>query len=223
MGEDNNFDIMIKNLILIAFIAVVMISCDTTEDIFENSNMIPVLTLKGGSHSDYGRHKYDSVKLENIFYDLDYRIIDEENIHLIIDIDSIFRYEVKDNRITIGTEKIGSSNIYLSVKDSWGKEDTITFNLTCFENKAPIAHLEIVKLNKEREYTLNASLSYDQDAKHGGEVILYRFYVNGKEIEKRFVDSISYTFPKEGEYKVGVQVKDNNEVWSPIVTQTINI
>ena len=212
-----------KNLIYIVFIAIALASCDSSEDMFKDTDKAPIVNIKGDRHTSFGKHQNDSLKLIKLYYYLEYKVEDEENIELEVQIDSIFRYEIKNDKIILGATKTGSSNIYITATDSWGKQDKVTFNLTCFNNLTPVATLKVEPLTNAREYKLDASASYDMDAKYGGKINLYRFYVNDKEIEKTYHSDMSYTFPKNGEYKVGVQVKDNNDEWSRLIQKTIII
>ena len=210
--------------VLYLFLSLALLaSCDTGEDSFYDSNETPTISIKGPSHASFGRYKSDSIKFENVYYSLDYLIQDEEKLHIDVHIDSVFRYEIEEDKIVIGAEKVGSSNIYITVTDAWKREDKLVFNLTCFKNLPPVASLKINPLQNVREYTFKAGGSYDRDAKYGGRIVLYRFFVNSKEIEKSFHSYMNYTFPKNGEYKIGVQVKDNNDEWSALVQKTVTI
>lgn len=212
-----------KNILYILAIVTILSSCDNSEDMFKDANNTPTITIKGGSNTSYGKHQNDSIKYEDVYYSLDYKIEDEESLKIEVKVDSIYRFEIKEDKIVFGTDKVGSSKIYITAVDSWGKKDELIFQLTCFKNLKPIAVLEVTPLTSVREYKIDASRSYDQDAKHGGKIDLYRFYVNGKEIEKTFHSYMNFTFPKTGEYKIGVQVKDNNDEWSELVQKTIII
>ena len=214
---------IMKNIIYILIIAISLVSCDSGEDMFKDSDQAPLLSIKGARHDSFGKHQKDSLKLEELYYSLDYKVEDEENIELDVQVDSIFRIEIKEDKIIIGAIKEGTSNIYITATDSWGKQDKITFKLTCFKNLSPVAALEIEPLSDVREYKLDASASYDQDQRYGGKVDLYRFFVNEKEIEKTFHTEMNYIFPSTGEYKVAVQVKDNNDQWSNHAQKTITI
>ena len=214
---------MKKLFFIITCTAIIFSSCDTTDDVFESSNTSPVLSLKSPYNTSFGDLGNDSIKISQEYYNLDFKIEDEELLTLDVEIDSIFKFEVKDNQIIFGAEKEGTSNITITVTDSWKNSDQVQFKLTCFTNLPAKAALEIKALSKIREKLLDASKSIDLDERYGGEIILYRFFVNGKEIEKTYHKAVSYTFPEVGEYRVGVQVMDNNEEWSSIVYQTINI
>ncbi len=213
---------MNKYTILIA-LAIAFVACDTSEDYFKDSNLSPEILVKGQLQKTFSKELQDSVKLENTFYTLHYQLKDEEAIQVAVQVDSIFRYEINDETIIFGAEKAGTSNIYISAIDSWDRKAEVTIKLTCFKNLPPVSSLEVVALANEREYKLDAAKSLDQDAKYGGKITLYRFYINGKEIDKTYHSELNYTFPKTGEYKVGVQVQDNNGDWSKIAIRTINI
>ncbi|SMO89493.1 hypothetical protein SAMN06265379_11246 [Saccharicrinis carchari] len=212
-----------KNTLYLFLSLTLLASCDTGEDSFYHSNQAPTISIKGHSHTDFGKHQSDSVKFEEVYYQLDYLVLDEEKLDIDVAVDSIFRYEIEEDKIVFGAEKIGASNVYITVTDAWKREDKLLFNLTCFENLPPVASLQIDALQNVREYKFDAKGSYDTDAKYGGKIVLYRFFVNDKEIEKSYHTYMNYTFPKSGEYKIGVQVKDNNDEWSAIVQKTLTI
>lgn len=212
-----------KNTLYLFAVLATLSSCDTSEDMFKEKNTAPIITIKGGSNLSFGKHQNDSLKYEDVYYSMYYKIKDEELLKIEVKVDSIYRFEIEGDKIIFGAKKEGSSKIYLTTIDSWGKKDELIFQLTCFSNLKPIAVLEITSLASTREYKIDASKSYDQDAKSGGVITLYKFFVNGKEIEKTYHPYMNYTFPKTGEYKIGVQVKDNNNEWSGLVQKTIVI
>lgn len=212
-----------NKLIYIAVLITLLSSCDNGEDMFKENDNTPDLTIRGDNHTSYGRYTQDSLKFEDIYYSLHYLIEDEEDLEINIKVDSIFLFEIEKHKVVFGAQKVGSSNIYITVTDSWDKKDEITFNLTCFENLEPVADFEVEPLSGDREFRIDGSKSYDRDAKYGGNIVLYRFFVLGKQIDKMYHSAINYVFPSSGQFKVGLQVQDNNGDWSSLVQATISI
>lgn len=128
-----------------------------------------------------------------------------------------FYVEPGDNDFTCNFEGSGflSANIYL--KDGFTEVYSKTFYVSLFENLTP--HVKITGLINSTNvmtYDIDASQSYDRDAKYGGEIISYQYVVDGGEPIITVQSSYSHTFATNGSHVIEVSVKDNDEVWSVV-------
>ncbi len=198
----------------------ILCSCDSSEDYFAADNAAPEISYKAEGDYSYNDFSADTVKLSNSYYDLYFKIEDEENLDLTIETE--LRYEIySDNDyVRFALDEEGTFSVGISCMDSWELSDNKYFNLVIYGNTAPIASLVVTQI-EGREWEIDASGSYDQD--DDDEIATYRYFVNDKEIDKTYHSSINYIFPKDTTYEVGLQVQDNNGTWSEEVTQTINI
>jgi hypothetical protein len=129
-----------------------------------------------------------------------------------------------EEKITIKSKKNETGNFKIYTTDSFGASDEITIKFTCFDNLIPIAILDIEDIPETIfEKKLNATNSYDPDAEHGGGIAIYRFFVNGKEIDKTYHPYMNYTFPLPGQYEIGLEVRDSDNKWSNRTTKTVII
>jgi hypothetical protein len=203
-----------------------MASCDTTDDYFSGNNNTPILLVKGPFDTEYSVKQTDSMKISQGIYKLDFKISDEEKIDLSVETDPLYNHEFIEgmDRVVFGTDKTGVGTITVYARDSWGKTARVNIALTCFSNIKPVSSLAVSPIEGQtREILIDASASFDADQKYGGKISLYRFFVNGREIDKTYHSKINFTYPKTGEYEIGVQVMDNDNEWSPITYKTIKL
>lgn len=206
------------------FVAMLVTSCDTSQDIFGSGNEAPRLLIKRPNDSVFGRKQTDTTKLNNGKYLLSYRIDDDESLDVSVSADPLFTAKTANGVVTVVPKGTGVGTLKLTVEDSWGSKDEITLQLTCIDNLLPKALLEVSDVqNFNSEKLIDASKSIDMDGAYGGRITLYRFLVNGKEIDKTYHPYIYYTFPSSGQFEVGLQVMDNNSQWSTVVYRKINI
>ncbi|BCE00974.1 PKD domain-containing protein [Marinicellulosiphila megalodicopiae] len=92
--------------------------------------------------------------------------------------------------------------VKLTVRDEFGLEDTITKNVSISapSNYKPIA--SFVMTQNFMNVSLDATMSSDQD----GEVVSYRWFIDGKTFNGSMVD---YTFNAEGTYTISLTVEDD--------------
>lgn len=216
---------MKRFFIIQILISLIITSCNTAEDYFRKFNEKPEITVRGINDADFSKKESDSAKV-NTNYILYYKITDaeEENLKVQVAYDHAFTCEIFDDKVIIVSKSPAKGKIRLFTKDSFDAMDEVIMELKFFDNQPPVAILEIEDIpDYPFEKILNGSESYDPDSSLGGNISLYRFLVNGKEIEKTYHSSIKYTFPESKEYKVGLAVRDNNGVWSQITYKTIKI
>ena len=214
-----------KKLLYILTIGLITTSsCTNTDDVFKKDNSSPLIKLKGEYANEYSKNAIDSTKITQQYYELKYKIEDEENKSL--QVGTNLRYEtIKENHsgtIKFALDAIGEFDINISYRDSWGQKDNIEFKLIVFNNLPPVAKLEVSEISNN-EWLIDASTSYDRDKNFQGKIVLYRYFVNKKEIDKTYHSSIKYVFPESDTYEIGVQVKDNDNEWSELVYKTIKI
>ena len=118
----------------------------------------------------------------------------------------------------------GQVKLRFHVTDRQNLSDTATLTLTTFKNLAPVGNLNPSYLgeNSPYEYNLDASGSYDVDHNFGGYIKEYIYNIDN-EVIKTTRSSIKYIFPEPGTYNVQLQVKDNDDVLSTIISKQITV
>jgi len=208
---------MKKYLFLIqALILILIISaCDTSSDYYQQENLDPQILVKGPYDNDFGRKTLDSTKFDRGDYVLFYKILDEEELTLTITHDPAFTVQLDKEKIIVSATERCRGELKLNTEDTFGASDEMKILLTFFGNLPPVAILEIEDVpGFYYEKKIDASKSYDPDEKYGGKIVLYRFLINGKEIQKEYHPFMYYTFPRTGNYDVRIQVMDDEEEWS---------
>jgi hypothetical protein len=216
---------MKRLLILQIIILALLNACNTTDDYFKQFNHKPELTVKGMTDSEFSKMTSDSMKV-NCEYLLYYNIFDEEGEELeaFVNCERRFKYTIDNEKIAIIADRPGKWKFNVIATDSYGATDEVSIEFICFNNLAPVAMLEIEDIpGFQNEKRLNASKSYDPDSKYGGGIDMYRFYVNGKEIDKTYHSSINYAFPLSGKYILSLRVRDTDGEWSEMVSETTTI
>ena len=114
----------------------------------------------------------------------------------------------------------GLNRITFTVTDKLGATNEANLELTTFKNLAPVAQYVIysIGLNDPLEYEIDATKSYDRDAKYGGTVERYYFYVNDVEIGARMGDNpkLKWIFDQKKTYKITVKVQDGDGTYAEI-------
>lgn len=124
--------------------------------------------------------------------------------------------EIKNGNHTLHyapTTITGTSLIVLEAKDQFDKIASKKIEIVTFDNLAPAAYMKVVTptVSANKEYLLDASGSFDRDAKFGGTIVSYTFTINGKSFET--VDgspTASWIFGNKGKYNISVSVKDSD-------------
>lgn len=211
-----------KIYFLLIIITGVFYSCDSTDDCFSDDNTTPEIDYKAVGETSYTNFDTDSAKLSEDHYDLYFSITDEETLDLNIETDLRYEIDSTNSYVRFALDDEGTYPIVLSCTDGWNVSDSKSLDLIIYDNLIPVASLSLTQIDG-REYKIDASDSYDQDQDDGGEIALYRYYVNDIEIDKTYHSSIKYIFPENDTYEVSLQVKDNDDQWSEITSQTITI
>jgi hypothetical protein len=197
-------------------------SCDNREDYFIDINKAPTLSLVKNGLEINGSTLSDSLKIGEP-YSLQYSISDEEKISILV------IQEQGEDLIKIGSELIsftgvneGQSHVTLQAKDSFGEEAKFSLQFTVFRNIAPVASFIVKKIgiSSPFEYEVDATASYDKDAKFNGKIVEYEYTLNNYTFSTT-LSKIRYIFGSAGQKLIKVRVKDNSGDWSDIVSQYV--
>lgn len=120
-------------------------------------------------------------------------------------------------------QQVGKNNITFKLEDKYNETSEAKLELFVFDNLLPVAAFSTDSLNSAtREYSFDATASYDQDQNYGGQVVAYEWNING------FVFTtpkpiIKHVFSSAGTYLIRLRVMDNNRAYSQIVERRITI
>ena len=204
--------------------ALLATSCDNRKDYFIEVNKTPSLTVLKDGVEVTGGTLTDSVKIGNP-YALQYYIQDEETLALNdTQIQGDNGVSIGESIVTFSGINEGLSRVTLWAKDAFGAESTFSLNFTVFRNLPPALHMtvSIVAIASPYEVEADASLSYDRDARFGGQIALYE-YTFGNYTFTSALSKVRYIFGSAGQKKVSVRVKDNSGDWSALGSQYITM
>jgi hypothetical protein len=197
-------------------------SCDNRKDYFIEVNNAPILSLVKNGVELTGSTLADSLKIgEPISFH--YVITDEEKIRIQV------TQEQQKSTVDIGSELItftgvteGQDLVTLSANDSFNKEATFSITFTVFRNIAPVASFTVKKIgvSSPYEYEVDASASYDKDARFNGKIVEYEYTLNNYTFSTT-LSKIRYIFGSAGQKQIRVRVKDNNGDWSALVSEYV--
>jgi hypothetical protein len=197
-------------------------SCDNREDYFIDINKAPTLSLVKNGLELKGSTLSDSLKIGEPYL-LHYIIIDEEKISIRV------IQEKKENLVEIGSEIVtftgvgdGQNHVTLLAEDSFGASAEFSISFTVFRNIAPVASFIVKKIGVSSpfEYEVDATASYDKDAKFNGKIVEYEYTLNNYTFSTT-LSKIRYIFGSAGQKLIKVRVKDNSGDWSDIVSQYV--
>jgi hypothetical protein len=197
-------------------------SCDNRKDYFIEVNNAPILSLVKNGVELTGSTLADSLKIgEPISFH--YVITDEEKIRIQV------AQEQQKSKVDVGTELIsfmgvteGQDQITLLAKDSFDEEATFSITFTVFRNIAPVALFTVTKIgvSSPYEYKVDASGSYDKDARFNGKIVEYEYTLNNYTFSTT-LSKIRYIFGSAGQKLIKVRVKDNTGDWSALVSEYV--
>ncbi len=197
-------------------------SCDNRKDYFIEVNKAPILTLVKNGVELTGNTLLDSLKIGEPF-SLNYFISDEEKLRIQI------THEQQQSTVDIGSELIsftgvteGQAQVTLMAKDSFNEEAKFSISFTVFRNIAPVALFSVKKISVSSpyEYEVDASASYDKDARFNGKIIEYEYTLANYKFSST-LSKIRYVFGSAGQKQIRVRVKDNSGDWSGLVSQYV--
>jgi len=210
-------------LVLFAFSGQLFFSsCDNREDYFIEVNKAPSLTLLKNGVELTGNTLSDSLKIGDPF-SLHYFISDEEKIRIQV------TQEQQQSIVDVGSELIsftgvteGQDQITLMAKDSFNEEAKFSISFTVFRNIPPVALFSVKKIgvSSPYEYEVDASASYDKDARFNGKIVEYEYTLANYKFSSP-LSKVRYVFGSSGQKQIRVRVKDNNGDWSSQVSQYV--
>jgi len=214
----------IKFCLVLSVLAVQLFfsSCDNRKDYFIEVNKAPSLTIVKNGVELMGNTLSDSLKIGEPF-SLHYFISDEEKIRIQV------TQEQQQSIVDVGSELIsftgvteGQDQVTLNAKDSFGASAEFSISFTIFRNIAPVASFVVKKIGVSSpfEYEVDATASYDKDAKFNGKIVEYEYTLNNYTFSTT-LSKIRYIFGSAGQKLIKVRVKDNSGDWSDIVSQYV--
>jgi hypothetical protein len=218
-----------RGVLLLIILPLIFQSCDKRHDYYNSINSTPVIEFRKFNTLDsYVKEFTDSTKKRNPVYELEVNLSDEEALTLRysanIASDKIIMKNKNHFIITLDTTKIGTHTFTFKSIDSFGKEGQESAKIIVFKNLIPEAEFEIKNIGTldPREYVIDASKSYDRDAKYGGKVVLYEYRIQQMggnlfySLSNHPSSSIKYIFPEKGTYTIGVGCIDDEGAVSSI-------
>jgi len=197
-------------------------SCDNRKDYFIDVNRPPILTIVKNGVELTGNTLSDSLKIGEPF-SLHYFISDEEKIRI-----QVIK-EQQQSTVDVGSELIsitgvteGQNLVTLIAKDSFNEEAKFSILFTVFSNIAPVALFTVKKIGVSSpfEYEVDASASYDKDARFNGKIVEYEYTLANYKFSST-LSKIRYVFGSAGQKQIRVRVKDNSGDWSDQVSEYV--
>ena len=197
-------------------------SCDNREDYFVGVNKAPTLSLIKNGVALEGKTHSDSLKI-GVPLSLQYSIQDEEKIILQVS------QEQPKSSFEVGAEIIsfigateGQNIVNLTAKDSFNEEAKFSITFTVFRNIAPVASfsVKIIGVSSPYEYEVDASGSYDKDARFNGKITEYEYTLANYKFSTT-LSKVRYVFGSAGQKQIRVRVMDNSGDWSSQVSEYV--
>lgn len=197
-------------------------SCDNREDYFIDVNKAPSLSIVKNGVTLEGNTLTDSLKI-GVPLSLQYFIQDEEKILLNVSQEQPkSTFEVDPELISFTGQAEGQNIFNLTAKDSFGQEAKFSITFTVFRNIAPVAQFSVKKIgvSSPYEYEVDASASYDKDARFNGKITEYEYTLANFKFSSP-LSRVRYVFGSAGQKQIRVRVKDNSEDWSSQVSEYV--
>jgi hypothetical protein len=197
-------------------------SCDSREDYFIDVNKAPTLSLVRNGVALEGNTLSDSLKI-GIPISLQYFIQDEEKIILQVSQEQQrSTFEVGNELISFTGVAEGQDQVTLMAKDSFNEEAKFSITFTVFRNIAPVAFFTVKKIgvSSPYEYEVDASASYDKDARFSGKITEYEYTLANYKFSSP-LSKVRYVFGSAGQKQIRVRVKDNSGDWSSQVSEYV--
>lgn len=133
--------------------------------------------------------------------------------------------QVEGKKIKLTSKQEGESQLIITARDIYGKEGQQNLTISIIKNTPPIAKIEVTQTSNlsNNEIKIDASQSYDTDARYGGHIIMYEYNISNSYDIKTDRDHLNYIFKERGYKNIRVRVQDNDKEWSEWIEQTINI
>ena len=197
-------------------------SCDNRKDYFIDVNKAPSLTLVKNGVELTGSTFADSLKIGEPL-SFHYVITDEEKIKIqVVQQQQSNIVEASSESISFTGVTEGQNIVSLSAKDYFGEEATFSITFTVFRNLAPVALFKAKKIgvSSHYEYEVDASGSYDKDARFNGKIVEYEYTLANYKFSSP-LNKVRYVFGSAGQKQIRVRVKDNSGDWSAQVSEYV--
>ncbi|MEP2469931.1 hypothetical protein [Ekhidna sp.] len=211
-------------------VVVVLIGCDSFEDRITEINSSPFFTVEGDTIMSLS----DSLKITRGNYSFSVELNDAEgNLKSLAVTGGSSQGELRVNgsavngsieikelsSMTYSSSASGKQEFAIEASDEFGESTSLEVELTAFSNLLPVAVVQIVDpvIGSEFERLIDASGSFDQDARFGGDITKYEYTFLGTTVE---ISESSQTaiFPSAGTYQILVRVQDNDGEWSDLIS-----
>jgi hypothetical protein len=197
-------------------------SCDNRKDYFIDVNKAPSLTLVKNGVELTGSTFADSLKIGEPL-SFHYVITDEEKIKIqVVQQQQSNIVEASSESISFTGVTEGQNIVSLTAKDSFNEEAKFSITFTIFRNIAPVAVFTVKKIgvSSPYEYEVDASASYDKDARFNGEIVEYEYTLANYKFSSP-LNKVRYVFGSAGQKQIRVRVKDNSGDWSAQVSEYV--
>jgi hypothetical protein len=197
-------------------------SCDNRKDYFIEVNKAPSLTLVKNGVELTGSTFADSLKIGEPL-SFHYVITDEEKIKIqVVQQQQSNIVEASSESISFTGVTEGQNIVSLTAKDSFNEEAKFSITFTIFRNIAPVAVFTVKKIgvSSPYEYEVDASASYDKDARFNGEIVEYEYTLANYKFSSP-LNKVRYVFGSAGQKQIRVRVKDNSGDWSAQVSEYV--
>ena len=102
------------------------------------------------------------------------------------------------------------------------KKLSFSFTFTIFRIIAPVALYSVKKIgvSSPYEYEVDASASYDKDARFNGEIVEYEYTLANYKFSTT-LSKVRYVFGNAGQKQIHVRLKDNTGDWSAQISEYV--
>jgi hypothetical protein len=236
-----------NSLFLITVLTVLVFGCDETKDFLDELNEAPQINFTLNSDAPL---LTDSIKIglksSQDKYTIVLKVTDRnKNIREVIYTQLSGKGKLKQggveiisNNVTFKNdsavlefdyypETFGLHRLGIKVADNFGLSNSVSLEITAFDNLPPVANISWTKRGDRGKYhyEVRASESFDRDARFGGSIEEYEYKAQG--VIHRILsstenaDRYQVIFPDKGVYPIEVRVRDNDGRWSTITTTEI--
>jgi len=205
-----------KRLIAAGFLILVLaLSCMKETDYFYEGNNAPLIQIRSIGRAYGDTHREDSMKSSVGSLQYVYKIQDEHPKLVRVFFrsnynTSEFSHE-NDSTFIYRSAICGEHQIVLCAQDVYERISRATTSIICFDNMPPVAVLKY-KI-QGNEILLDGSQSYDRDAKYGGKIKTYQFYLCGDTYLDTVDGKIALGVDINREVSIGLKVYDNENAW----------
>ncbi|MBX2843456.1 MAG: PKD domain-containing protein [Flammeovirgaceae bacterium] len=230
-----------KRSLYILIIGLSFSNCEVRWEKSADLNTSPKIAflINGETIDPVTKKKYESledsikigVKPNLKTYIFDFKA-DDENL-------SNFYFDTPDGEVISFTEKenalgnyqviyepkmLGQHIVTITAMDHFVAQSSIILKLWAYENLLPVASFTYTKkgIIRPGHFEVNATQSFDQDEKYGGQITRYQFEIDGNVINTPNA-SVEYIFQKEGPYEIKLKVQDNDGEWGEEIKEVVTI